>query len=250
MNLLFPQNIFTNLLFNSLPEDLKSSVTFLPSSIIAKTVKEKENSIGLIPTTDLINYKDFFVSKSVGISFEESLCNSYLYFGKDEVSTINLYGDISSIEVILTKILFKEQYNTDVNLQILRDGSSIKDNNLLLIGDNNFKEDKFKSGVSFAEEVIEILSLPFVNNIFASNDPALIEQLNSKAAGISQKIYDLAEEKNFGANISGEAKEYIRNNISSLIVKFDVNDLDGIKQLTRLPYFHGMIKDIIEIKFV
>jgi hypothetical protein len=39
-------------------------------------------------------------------------------------------------------------------------------------------------------------------------------------------------------------------NISSLILKFDEQDVEGIKQVLRLPYFHGLISDIVEVKFI
>ncbi len=49
---------------------------------------------------------------------------------------------------------------------------------------------------------------------------------------------------------SGDMKDKIRQEFSSFVFEFDSMDLDGIAQLTRLPYYHGMIKEIIDIKFV
>jgi hypothetical protein len=46
------------------------------------------------------------------------------------------------------------------------------------------------------------------------------------------------------------ALDFISINIQHLVFDFDKQDLEGIKQLLQMPYYHGLIKDIIEVKFV
>jgi hypothetical protein len=252
MKLIIPLNIFTEMLYNNLGEGLKKNIIFKSSSLITSEIKNHRNSIGLIPTLDLLKNKDLFVSKKYGLAFESSLCNSYIYFkpGQKNLDEFSLFGDISSLEVILSKILFKEIYNSDVKIEILTDEKKMLDKNLVITGNINFEVERFLSGISFSEEVIESLSLPFVNYVFASQDEEVLKELNQKLENVSSLIYKNVEKFKFGKSLTENSIEYIKTNISSLILDFEQNDVEGINQLLRLPYYHGIINDIIEVKFV
>ncbi len=140
MKIIFPNNIFTKLIFDNFPQDKKEEVLFLPASVISSKLNEDKNAVGLIPSIDILNYRNFLVSSKFGISFEGSLCNSYFYFnaGNRELKEIYLSGDVSSLEVIVAKILMKEMYGNDIEIKILTDESKYSEVNLLLTGDKNF----------------------------------------------------------------------------------------------------------------
>jgi hypothetical protein len=252
MKILFPLNIFSRLIADSLPVQIKENIQFLSSALLTSELAKSEESVALIPTIDLIKHNELFVSKDFGLSFEGSLCNSYFYFNDSQrqLKEISLFGDISSVEVVLSKILFREIYDSDVEVKILTDASKISNQNLLIAGDGNFLQQKYEHGISFAEEVMETLSLPFVNYVFASNNKALIELINEQLKGKSDIIYSNVENDKFGEYLPAELKTYIKNNISSLVIDFSDQDLEGINQTIRLPYFHGMVKDIIEVNYV
>ena len=252
MKLVLPSNIFTGLLTDNLEPALKKEIIFHPSSLITSEVKKDENCIGLIPTLDLLKNSDLYISKKHGIAFEGSLCNSYIYFkpGEKNLNEFSLFGDVSSLEVILSKILFKEIYNTDIQIEILTSESKLHHKNLVIVGNKNFEDEGFLSGISFSEEVIESLSLPFVNYVFASKDKNILGKFDEKLKNIGNKVYKNVEEYDFGKNLTKKTKEYIKTNISSFILDFELNDIEGIDQLLRLPYYHGIVNDIAEIKFV
>jgi hypothetical protein len=44
--------------------------------------------------------------------------------------------------------------------------------------------------------------------------------------------------------------EFISVNIQHIVFDLEDQDLEGIKSLMQLPYFHGILKDMIDIKFV
>ncbi len=250
MKIVFPENIFAQLIIENLPAG--NEIIKKPSSLIAMEIDNNEDWTGLIPTTDLIKYKELYVSRSFGISFEDSLCNSYIYYasGGKDISEINLFGDISSLEVLLCKILFAEMYNKTVEVKIAANEKNIANKNVLITGNKNFIEDRFLKGISFAEEIVETLSLPFVNYVFASKRKNLIEQVNKLMKGISNSIYNRAEEMDFNFDIPEKAKSYLKENISSFVIDFTDQDIEGVSQLLRLPFYHGIINDIIEVKFV
>jgi len=252
MKLIFPRNIFTQLIINNLPLPIKNDTVFYPSSLIVSEVKKDKLNVGLIPTLDLIKNNELYVSKSFGLSFEGSLCNSYIYYNSSQkvISEITLHGDLSSVEVLLCKILFKEMYDSPVEIKISTKGHDLVHNNHVIVGDKNFEDDKYLLGISFAEEMIEVLSLPFVNYVFASTDKKLIEKLNEALAGVGNSIYDSVNANNFVDHYSIKTKNYFSENISSLIFDFGEQDIDGINQIIRLPYYHGIIDDIAELNFV
>jgi len=259
MNIFFPQNLFTRLIYDSLPDDLKKEILFRPSSIITKEMIELENSVALIPVMDLIKNKNLFISESFGLSFEGSFNLSYIYFNesfpgsrpekKNEFKEINLAGDISSTEIIFSKILFEELYDSTVSINLISEEKNLPGKNLIITGDKNFIDERVFSGISFSEEMIDMLSLPFVNFILASKEESVIQKVSENFKGISSLIYDRVEKGNLTGNYAQNVKEYIQQNISSLILDFDSNDCDGIDQLLQLPYFHGMIENIIDLKF-
>ncbi len=252
MKLILPSNIFTGLLANNLEPGLKKNLIFNPSSLIVSEMMKHENCIGLIPTLDLLKNSDLYISKKHGIAFEGNLCNSYIYFksGEKIVNELSIFGDVSSLEVILSKILFKEIYNTDIKIEILTREQKLQDKNVVIIGNKNFEEERCFAGISFSEEMIESLSLPFVNYVFASKDKNMLEELNEKLENIGRCAFESVEEYDFGKRISKKTKDYIKTNISSFITDFELNDIDGIDQLLRLPYYHGIVNDIIEVKYV
>ncbi len=250
--LYFPQNIFSSAIVNNLPDELKKEIKYSPSSLLAKEIITSKENVGLIPSTDLINHKELFVSKKFGISFEGSLCNNYIYFKQHEkvVNELNLFGDASSIEVIIGRILFKEMYNAEVKIKLITDNFKDANKNLVIIGDKNFDKDLYKNGISFAEEVVDLLSLPFVNYILVSNSEESLKKAESDLLQHLEKIYDTFEKIPELQSFTEETKNYILSNLSSTTFNLEEQDVEGIQVLMQLPYFHGVLDEMIEIKFV
>ena len=246
-----PQNIFSHILLSEI--ESKSDIEFesAPSSIIAKRLSSDQNSIGLIPTLDLISNRDLFVSSEIGISFDALLSNAYIHF-KEEQETIDeifLKGDVTSNEVILSKILFKEFYDVEVETTLLSNQPPDFNENILIIGDENYEKEIFLNGLSFAEEIIELITAPYVNFILAGTSDKVVKEFNSLYKndlenGHAEKIDHLFP------TFPQTALDFISVNLQHLVFDFDEQDLEGIKLLLQMPYYHGLINDIIEVKFV
>jgi hypothetical protein len=165
--LFIPDNIFARMLFSKFGEELKHITKFKPSASLAVELRENESAIAFIPTTDIITNKEFFISRNIGISFEGPLSNAFIYYdsGKSEsIKEIKLAGDVSTIEVILSKILFKEMYNSDTQIS-LSTTELLSGTNYILTGDENFFDNNFEKGISFAEQIVELISAPFVHYV-------------------------------------------------------------------------------------
>jgi hypothetical protein len=251
MKIISPANYFTKLFFYNFEKGIKDNIRFTPSSLIMAELLKEDNSIALVPLTDLIQNKDIHISRSFGLTFEGGLSNSYIYYarGSKNVTQLNLSGDVSSCEVILSKILFKELYDTEIEI-ILKTGPGFEDDKSYIItGDMNYREDLFVRGFSFAEEIVELINLPYANYVFASKNPTLLKKFNSLAGGPVNKFLENPEDA-IKEIIPSNIQEYFAANLSSLIFNYNEQDIEGIEQVLRLPYFHGIINDIIVLNLV
>ena len=246
-----PENIFTRIFLSEIGEEAEFEKQFIPAALVVKNLIEDKNSLGLIPTLDLITNKNLFVSSKVGISFDALLSNSFIHFKEkqDTIDEIFLKGDITTNEVILSKILFKEFYNVNIKTTLLRDESSDFNGNILIAGDENYEKELFLNGLSFSEEVIELISAPYVNFVLASASEENLKEFEKAHRpefenGHSENI------KNLLPDLSSTTLDFLTLNLQHLVFDFDEQDMEGIKQLLQMPYYHGMIKDIIDVKFV
>jgi len=252
MNILLPHNIYTNLFAQALPESLHHTTTYKNASLLGKALAEKKADIVLLPVTDLLQHKDFFVSPRRGISFDGPLSNAYFYFAPEQqhIHKVTMVGDISGTEVLCTKILLRELYNEEAEISISANHKDLPESTLLLAGDVNFENDKFFSGMNMTEEIVDIINLPFVNYVFASLDEEKLKEFEKLTEGIEAKIYGIVDQEEWDFRLSPEAKEFFRDNIPHVVYEFDDQDKEGINQILRLPYFHGMTDDLMEVKYI
>ena len=246
-----PQNIFSTVLLSEIEDKAALDFEFLPSSLISKKLSNDDSSVGLIPTMDLLTNKDFFVSSEIGISFNALLSNSYIHF-KEEQETIDellMKGDVSSNEVILSRILFKEFYDVEIKTTLLNKEVSDFKNNLLITGDENYEKELFLNGLSFAEEIIELINAPYVNFVLASSSDEAIKEFNSNYKSSFTAGHAENFEKLF-PTFPQTSLDFLSVNMQHLVFDLEEQDREGINQLLQMPYYHGMIKDIIDVKFV
>ncbi len=250
MKIFFPNNVFSKILYNNLPEEDRKLISFKESAALSMEVRKDSSSIALMPVSDIITNKEFFISSSLGISFVESLCNSYIYYNSEEetINEFKLAGDISTVEAVIGFIFFKENYELDLKMNIALDDNELVSSNHILTGDKNFIDEKYEKGISFAEEIIELISAPFVNYVFASGDDKNLKKYSNR---FSEAMKDLnPQDIKIPGNFSDETKSFIKENLHTVIYNLDKQDREGIRQAVSLPYYHGIIKDMIDIKFV
>lgn len=249
--LILPENLFTKIFVSELHGSENLHIEYAPSALISKKIVQDENSIGLIPTMDVLSFKDIFISSDIGLSFNALLSNSYLHFkeGQKTIEEIFLKGDVSSNDIILSKILFKEFYDVDIKPALIKDKLENDNENILIVGDENFENELFLNGLSFSEEIIELISAPYVNFVLASSSENLLRDFaQNYKANFSNGHPDKIE-----ALLTGYPEtslDFISVNIQHIVFDLEEQDIEGIKTLLQLPYFHGILKDMIDIKFV
>lgn len=246
-----PNNIFSKIFISEINLSDDYQIELQPASLISQKLVEDNNAIGLIPTMDLLSSKELFVSSEIGISFNALLSNSYIYFRNEQetIEEIFLAGDVSSNEIILSKILFKEFYDLDVKPTLAKNIEAHEKDNLLIVGDENYKKDHFLKGLSFSEEVIELISAPYVNFALAGSSEKQIKEFTAKYKadfknGHAEDFQELLK------GLTATSLDFISTNIQHIIFDFEDQDLEGIKSLLQMPYYHGIIKNLIEVKLV
>lgn len=252
MKFLFPNNIFARLLAYNFPDEFKKDIIFENAIAIAARLENEPGTVGLITPLDIVQHQNLFVSKSFGISFNGDISNSYLYFAPDKknLTEVFLAGDITSLEAMYASIFFKEMYDVEVQLNVFNETKQLQDQNVILIGDGNFNSNHYIKGSSFGSEMIDMLEVPFVNFVFSSSDEDNIKEMNSKLEGIEQKIYTSVENNEAKLPFTEESNLLVKENISSVSYELEDQDIEGITQLIRLPYYYGKIDDIVEISFI
>jgi len=248
---ILPQNIFSKILLSELNLDDDYEIQFLPSALISKNISEDPNSIGLIPALDILTFKDLFVSSQIGISFNGLISNSYLHFkeGQQSIEELFLKGDVSSNEIILSKIIFKELYDVEISPALVATKPTEADDNIIIIGDENYQKGLYLNGLSFTEEIIDLIDAPYINFILAASSENVLKDF-----AIKHKDSLLnGHTENYSAmfpELSSSVIDFISSNIQHIVFDFEDQDLEAIKSLLQMPYLHGFIKDIIDVKFV
>lgn len=252
MNVIIPQNIYSAIFAMNLPDEIKSSIKVTASSLIANEIEKGNSDIGLMPSFDLLNHKDLFVSKKAALSFDGILSNAYFYFvpGSEKVSEIFLRGDISSNEIILSKILFSERFNSDIKLTL--DTSEIIDENknYIIGGGDNFGSFDFNKGISFADQVAKIIDYPYVHYVWVSKDEEMLKEFNTYFNEVDKTVEDRIEIILQNMNFRKEVNEFIEENLNSVYFEMTENEITGLHELLKLPFYHGITKEMFELKLL
>lgn len=248
--LYLPNNFYSRLFLKELNPDNDFEVNFLPSALLSRNVNDDENSIGLIPTIDLLTFRELFISSRVGVSFNALLSNSYLYFKENEnsIDELSIAGDVTSNEIVLSKILFRELYNIDIKTKLITHDVLPKDESFLLVGDKNFSEGIFYNGLSFSEEIIELLNAPYINFLLAGRSEHVLKSFVTR---YEANLLD-GHENSFSQIdpvFSKLANDFVHINLQHVIFDFEEQDIEGIKYLLQLPYLYGIVNEMIDVKF-
>lgn len=249
MKIAFPQNIFASLIsFNLMG---KNELVFPLSSLIIKQIMNDEVDAGFIPSLDLINNEKIFISKKIGLAFDGNLSNSYFYFLPDqsEIKSIYIHGDITKNEIILSKIILKEKYNFEPEFILDSSPLNLKEKNYLICGMENYELQLTQNEISLADQVADFIDYPYVNFVLAAKNSKTIKQIESELNYIDDKI-ETNINKIFDLTHFNELlRSYYIENLNSVYFDLTENEIIGLNELLRLPYYHGIIDDIIEPKF-
>lgn len=252
MKLFIPQSIFAGIAIYNLSDDILNNVESRPAALLAKDLYEGNCDVALIPVFDLLKHEDLFISRKAGIAFDGALCNAFLYFRKNSLNIEELFvaGDVSANEIFLSKILFEEFYDTNVNITLETKEPKLEEHNYLIVGNSNFQNDLFTNGISMAEQIAEFLDYPYVSYVFASKSKETLEELNKQFENIDEKTEDNLNNILDNLKLSDKAVDFIRSNFNEVYFELTQNEIDGLQEMLKIPYYKGITENITELNLV
>ena len=252
MKIIIPQNIYSAIFAMALPDEMKKYIQVRPSSVICNDLEDDSNAVGLMPSLDLFKHKELFVSSKLGLSFDGVLSNAYIYFEPEQVSFKNLLlrGDVSTNEMILSKILFTERYGQDVSLVLDTSEVDFDNKNYIIVGNENLEHNPFDRGMSFSDQVASLIDFPYVNFVLASKQPGNIIELEKTLREVDKKIEDNIEKYLSKMEIRDEIYEAIVAELNSIYYEVTENEKEALVELIKYPFYKNIFEEIIDVKFV
>ncbi len=246
-----PNNIFMQLLAESVLKNSSEEINYVSSSLALSNLLEDRCDVAIIPSLDLLQHKELFISGRNAISFDGYFSNQYIYFKENEKKIQELYlrGDLSKNEIILSKILFRENYNSDVNIIIDTKSFEIGSKNYLVSGNENFSDNLFKKGISFCDEICDLLDAPYVNYVIASKRRESILEINKLFVDAENKVENYLK-TSADAKIGKALKTELLNNFNSFYFEMTEIESDSLKEILRICYYQGLAEELFEINFV
>lgn len=251
MKIIIPNNLFATILILSMEENANHEIIVRDSPLIQNELNSDDSSVALMPSMNLIQNRDLYVSSKIGIAFDGPLSNSYMYFAENgQLDKFLLKGDTSSNEAILSKIVLQERYDITPEISLDTNDEIKKDMNYIVTGNDNWNNNLHKKGISFSEQVSEIIDAPYQNFIFASTNKSSLEKINELFADcekiIDSKLIDILDRINF----DNELNSKITQELDFVYFHTKAYENSGLSQLIKLAYYHQILDDLFDIKFV
>lgn len=251
MKLITPKNYFTSI-FTEAVNKKELELFFVEASLVGKELEYNTSAVALMPSLDLINHRNLFVSRKYAVSFDGMLSNSFFYFhqNKRKFEKIFLRGDVSLNDIILTKILLSERFSSQAEISLDTAAVPANEKDYLVAGNENFSLWDFKSGISFSDQIAEMLDLPYVNFVFASPDKEALTAFNTLVGNVDQIIEDKIDDILRKLNPPDGVKTFLKENLDSIYFEMTPHETEGLNELIKLLFYHGIIDDMFDIKFV
>ncbi len=252
MNIFLPNILYAKIFAKIIPQKYHANIKYKQASLLSKELVNENADIALIPSFDLLAHPNFFVSERYGISCDGQLSCSNIYYQTEskEIKKIGLYGDVTSNEIFLPKVLYSEKYSTPITVSLETNKPNIGKGNYIIVGDSNFNEEYFNKGMSFAEEVTELINFPYVNYVLASKDDIKLKELTDDIEHLNVDVDLILNAILSDFNIAENVKEYIRDNFFSLFFEISESERFGLEEMLKLPFYKGLVEDMVEINFV
>ncbi len=244
-----PNNIFANMLASALPREF-FSFYYLSNSEILKGLVNGEIDIAIMPSLEILNENKLFVSRKLGVAFDGPLSDDYLYYAKNSLETLKLAGSTSMNEILLSKILFKENYETEVNLEVVASPPEKFDENYLVSGNENFDGALYEKGDSFAEHVANFLEAPYLKYIIVSLHKENIEMVHQNVYAPESEIEITFPTLLSTLGYDEKTIDFIKTNFDGLYFELTQTEIDGFDEMRKLPFYYGLFEEVKDINFV
>ncbi len=244
-----PNNLFANLLASALPREF-FSYYYLSNSEILKGLINGEIDIAIVPSLEILNENNLFISKKIGIAFDGPLSDDYFYYAKNSLETLKFAGSVSLNEILLSRVLFKENYGVDLAQEVVSTMPENFTENYLVSGDENFRGKLFERGDSLAEHVADFIEAPYLKYAVVALHKENIEMAHQNIYNPEGEIEITFPTILRSLDFSENVIEFVKNNFDGLYFELTENEIDGYNEMRKLPFYYGFIEEVKEIEFV
>ncbi len=207
------------------------------SAQLAIKLREKNlDGAFLSPIDYAKDYSMYRIVPEVGaVSVGES--GTILLFFRENIARINTLavnpGDTS--EIVLASIILREKYDTKPKIipttQSLEDALK-KADAFLAVGDEALRLKDKTNKMDLVEEWKDITELPYVYGIWVSREGSFTKEETEILINSGKQVND----------IGAEGITQFRYNLDDIAVK-------ALGEFFRMAYYHGILKDIPDVKF-
>lgn len=231
-----------------------------PTTLASKMREGALDLAFLSPIDYALNSSDYSIIPGIGVSSPTADRSVLLGFhqGLKNIGTVAV-ADASTSEVVLTRIILKEKHEIDPTFVPLPPSSLLSveamldraDAALITGDDGPLKGYAFQSAFDLVDEWLDLTGLPFVHGFWVLRPNALSEEgvrdlRTSKERGIN----GLEEIAAAAAGATQTPIDRVQDFLKSLTFDLDDEDVDALRQFLRFAFYHGMIADVPELKFV
>jgi len=173
------------------------------------------------------------VSETVLLVFHENI---------RRIKTIAIDPRFSS-EIVLTRLILAEKYDT-IPQFILSSGTIeqalTQPDAVLVVGDAALAVKDTKNKLDLIDEWTDIIGLPFIHGFWVSREDGLTtSEMTTLIEGAHRGVQNL---RRFGDDFNHQCLERFQ---------YDFNEraISGLNEFFRMAYYHGILKDIPDVKF-
>ena len=246
-----PNTIFADIFVSAFPKEF-FHVTKHGNHELVELLELGEIDLALIPSLEIIGTDNLFVSKRFGIAFDGPVSDDYIYFPKDEknLAKVGLAGNVSMNEVVLSKVIFRENYNIEIEQKVLETLRNVEDSTLISSGNINFANENYRYGESFAELVAEFIDAPYLKFVLVSTVKTNLEFVNNQITELEEQLEVLAKSILKKSGFPTVTSEFVMSNFNSVYFELTEIETAGYEDLRRIPFYYGLVEELKEIAFV
>ncbi len=246
-----PNTIFAEMFVSVFPKEF-FAVSKHGNHVLLELLTLGEIDLALIPSLEIIGTDNLFVSEKFGIAFDGPVSDDYIYFPKDEknLAKVGLTGNVSMNEIVLSKVIFRENYNLEIEQKVLSTLKDVEDTTLISSGDINLANDNYTHGESFSELVAEFIDAPYLKFALVSTVKENIEFVNNQIAAVEEQLEIISKSVLNKAGFSRKTVDFITGNFNSVYFEITEIEKNGYEDLRKIPFYYGLVEEVKEIAFV
>jgi predicted solute-binding protein len=236
----------------------KFEIVYMSPAECSNFLATDKVDVALIPPIEYarkVHDKNYFIIPEICVTSHTEAKNAIILLSPnlENIETVGFRLGIVS-EVVLSKILFLENYDIELKFLPLTDdvdGMLSKADAVILSGDLAFQNySKYESKLYFSEEWFEITELPFVSALWVTKEEKLsAEEIEFLKETVQKNIVELlsqidAYDEEHGMDAEGNKLYY---GCKYIIGEEEINSLNLFFEYA---FSYGMLEDIPELKFL